>query len=166
MLEPKFNKYLSKILIATTYFCTFSLGAVITIITEYDFYPELIVTTILLVFSLCGSFVLLKKLSKEDGEKSLEDKSFTIPSALDYLKLDIKTELDRVEFGNETEEDNSYQYILISISQAKGYAKNDNTLTGENFSHIEKLLEDDKVTLLNAYSNIFDYLCSIENLTE
>lgn len=100
------------------------------------------------------------------NKKSLKDKTFTIPSALDYLKLDIKTELYRVKFGDEIEEDNSYQYILISISQAKEYAKNDNTLTEENFSHIEKLLEDDSVTLSDAYSNIFDFLCSIEDLTD
>ena len=166
MLEPKLNKYLSKILMATTYFCTFSLGAVINVITEYDFCPELIVTTILLVFSLCGSFVLLKRLSKEDDGKSLENKPFTTPSALDYLKLDIKTELDRVEFGNKTGEDNSYQYILISIEEAKSVAKKDKSLSDEDFIRIEELLEDDSVTLSDAYSNIFDYLCSIENLTE
>lgn len=73
----------------------------------------------------------------------------------DELEADIIGELERTNFDDEVDTDNSYQLISTKIGE---YFGQEDKFDMEEFMNISDLLEDISIRLDDAYHNILDYL--------
>lgn len=76
----------------------------------------------------------------------------------DNLLLDFEHEAKQKLITKE-EQDDSYQFMLSNLEQRwKEKRKDDKSLTKKDFSYIKTILDDEKYTLKQAYSEIIYFL--------
>ena len=76
----------------------------------------------------------------------------------DELEVDIIGELERTNFADKVDADNSYQLISTKIGE---YFEQEEEFDMEEFINISDLLEDTSIRLDDAYYNILDYLYGV-----
>lgn len=90
----------------------------------------------------------------------LNKSSQEISSVRDTILCDFETQLETTNFLDETDCDNSYQYMITQLDiYYRHKDENDNSLTIYDVSYIVTVLDDiEKYSLKQAYQEIINYL--------